>query len=321
MLLTSLFRRHASILGAVVALLIGVAIVQSPPARAAFPGASGAIVYIVPDCGGSIDSYSCGSAVYTRSPSGETRMLLDGGTKRLYDDPSWSADGNRLVYKGPNEHLWVMKVATGVKERITASGALTRQRPVFSPSGKRVMFGMFVGSDSERALFTMPASGGKKRRVLGDLKHGPAQAVYSPNGERVAFEYWPKNPTDYYASGIYTARLDGSGLRKITGMLSNHDRHPEWSPDGRRIAFVREKPNTGKTDIYSAKADGSGSPKRLTSSRDATDPSWSPDGSRIAYVREGIEDDVWIMRAADGENKRGLLTGADSANAIDWQPN
>ena len=60
------------------------------------------------------------------------------------------------------------------------------------------------------------------------------------------------------------------------------ERAPEWSPDGKMMAFLSNR--DGKTQIYTAHADG-GEATAVTSRKyGVTSFHWSPDGRAIAYL-------------------------------------
>jgi dipeptidyl aminopeptidase/acylaminoacyl peptidase len=60
------------------------------------------------------------------------------------------------------------------------------------------------------------------------------------------------------------------------------ERAPAWSPDGKMIAFLSNR--DGKTQVFTARADGS-DPKAITSRKyGVTRFHWSPDGRAIAYL-------------------------------------
>lgn len=94
-----------------------------------------------------------------------------------------------------------------------------------------------------------------------------------------------------------------------------HD--PKLSPDNRNIASSV----LGK--IYISRADGRGSPERLTSSDTLEfNPVWSPDGSTIAYVTWSDIDGghIWRM-ASDGRGRPTRLTEhAAFYTDLDWSP-
>lgn len=115
----------------------------------------------------------------------------------------------------------------------------------------------------------------------------------SPDGRRVAFTaldrlYIADLPAGRGAAG----RPAGSpanhptitGARRLTNAASV-EHAPVWSPDGQSIAYVTWSDSAGG-DIYRVRADGNGTPQRLTTVSAFYDKvSWSPDGRRLVAMR------------------------------------
>jgi dipeptidyl aminopeptidase/acylaminoacyl peptidase len=84
------------------------------------------------------------------------------------------------------------------------------------------------------------------------------------------------------------------------------------SPDGRWIVAAVAEPSYDeeqkRSDLWIVPADGSASPRRLTSGKGAEgDPSWSPDSTRVAFSakREGDEaGQVYVLDLGGGEAQR-----------------
>ena len=123
---------------------------------------------------------------------------------------------------------------------------------------------------------------------------------------------------------IYSMNTGGGGEHRLTdadvdastpqGLFFQTE--PAWSPDGATIAFASTR--EGSFDLYTMKADGSGT-KRLTSTKvDDNFPAWSPDGERIAFTR-GTPGRLFVMDA-DGSGAR-PLTGQDvDESEPAWSP-
>ena len=100
---------------------------------------------------------------------------------------------------------------------------------------------------------------------------------------------------------------------------------PQISPDGKRVAYVvtevLKEENRTNADIWMIAADGSGEPRKLTSSpkRDAH-PRWSPDGKWIAFesARDG-EGQVFLLPVGGGEARK-VTTLATGAGQAVWAP-
>jgi Tol biopolymer transport system component len=64
-------------------------------------------------------------------------------------------------------------------------------------------------------------------------------------------------------------------------MDSHSNRWPRWSPDGKQVAFQSDR--TGRFQIWTMHADGTGLDQLTYSSEAAVNPVWSPDGKYLAY--------------------------------------
>ena len=115
-----------------------------------------------------------------------------------------------------------------------------------------------------------------------------------------------------------TARVVVVGIDGGTRFLT--DEHadvesPAWSPDGREIAYVSDRESDRhdrvyRGDVWVCAADGSGEPRKLTSSTGpVSHPCWSPDGATIAYLGNDAGDAMW---AAPSDVRRVPRTAARS---------
>ena len=103
-----------------------------------------------------------------------------------------------------------------------------------------------------------------------------------------------------------------SPFRKAASQQSG----PATSPDGRWIAYAQDR------DIWIARSDGKGAPRRVTRSQ-ANDsaPAFSPDGKRLAFVRTSVGvGDLFVV----GVNGKGLHNVSNDPlridDAPDWSP-
>ncbi|HEU4456590.1 MAG TPA: S9 family peptidase [Longimicrobium sp.] len=100
------------------------------------------------------------------------------------------------------------------------------------------------------------------------------------------------------------------------------------SPDGRSVVYVVTQPDSAtnkyRRDLWIARTDGSGAPRRLTwtNSPAVGSPAFSPDGTRLAFVsaREGGRPQVWILPLAEGGEAWPLTDLKTGAGGPVWSP-
>lgn len=119
------------------------------------------------------------------------------------------------------------------------------------------------------------------------------------------------------ANTIRTLQVDTASQWRVR-QLRAHLWRPTWSPDGDWILFSQDL--SGKGQVYTMHADGSGVKNLSDNAFCDRDPSWSPDGERIAFVSDRTGDwDIYVMDA-DGSNQRRIAgrPGHDLSPA--WSP-
>jgi serine/threonine protein kinase len=118
---------------------------------------------------------------------------------------------------------------------------------------------------------------------------------FSPDGTQVAV-----GTDDGKDAIIWIHDLAGSSAtRRLT--LEGRNRFPIWSADGQRVAFQSDR--EGDLGIFWQRADGSGTPERLTrpDHGDSHVPhSWSPDGKRFLFsTATGTTFSLWTFSLSD----------------------
>ncbi|KAF1716345.1 peptidase S9 family protein [Pseudoxanthomonas yeongjuensis] len=267
---------------------------------------------------------------------------------RLADltEPGFSADGERLVYTVTTANLaedkaqsdlWRVDYTGARRTRLTSTPDSSEWRGQWSADGRWIAFlsdRKQAGEDEEDAttqVWTMPATGGKARRVT-DFADGVEDFAWSPDGKRLAVIALdpqfpagtpkPKNPPPI-VTDRYQFKEDGSGYLgsrrkhlylfdlasgKVEQLTSGaHDEQlPAWSPDGKLIAYVTKRGQDPDRhldfDIYVIEPEAGAGERQLTTFPGSdldpyweTRPAWSPDSTRIAYLQSG--EDQWIYYA------------------------
>jgi Tol biopolymer transport system component len=173
--------------------------------------------------------------------------------------PSWSPDGERIVYSdGTRLLIWEPGDAAGIEIPNTTDGVA----PAWSPDGQWIAFGILERGAPLEAICACTAN---------DPPILVTRHAWEP-AERL----------------LAVVRPDGSDLRIIT-----EGAEPAWTPDGSTLYFRR-----GQTGLYRIPAAG-GTPEAIAETSGARAPAISPDGSAVAFARRDAPRDdfnIWRLR-------------------------
>lgn len=191
--------------------------------------------------------------------------------------------------------------------------------------------------DLQGSLWTVPAAGGKARRITPDLFEA-MRPDWSPDGHQIAAQAY-----DGGMWHIWLLSADGKRKRQLTSG-DYDDSFPRWSPDGGRIAFLSARggrPAIWTIDLangalaelparfaapgaFGWAADGqslvvadAGVIRRVTLDGVATPvdtpcragsmpgaPSLAPSGRQLAYICAGAQYGALMLRGTDGQTRQ-----------------
>ena len=148
----------------------------------------------------------------------DLRLVVDDEVNNGF--PSWSPDGDRLVFKG-GRRLYVVPAAGGPRVALTGPDYYSNF-PQWSPDGERILFTSNLGGDFE--LYTVRPDGTDLRR----LTHAPgndAHSAWCAGGEWIVFSssrtgfkdemaLYDSVPQPY--GEIFAMRADGTDVRQLT---------------------------------------------------------------------------------------------------------
>jgi Tol biopolymer transport system component len=231
-------------------------------------------------------------------------------------DAAAAANGRIAFVSSSSGHLTIFSAEPdGTRIRFLAEGSA----PSWSPDGKRLAYITEAGSP----LPTQQSGQIAIRRLDGsivftgvpafglDMYSEPGLA-WSPDGTRLAYgfreEIWVMNAAPPYDPHRVVSRLSSS---------------PSWSPDSQKLVYAAFEPLSGRSEIFTIKADGTGETNITnTPSIDESAPDWGPGGGRFAFRADGgfLPTGVWIMHANGTE--RHFLAGTSTfcCGSPQWAP-
>jgi len=321
----------ALMLASLVAFAVGGAawVLLAPPAKAAFPGQNGRIVFHREDSNGLRQIWVAGKdlsdqAKLTRgSAESGWAVWKPGGAKLAFDsnradpDPTDSDFINDIFKMNPD--------GTGVV-KLTHSNAFSSGAG-WSPDGKKIAFESDRRNHQGRSEIHVMNSDGSDVRRLSTL---PSEAMFdlaprfSPDGRRIVFTRYITDPG---RSALFTVRVaDGGGLKQLTPW-GNGAGDADYSPNGKKLVF-EAYPNKGCFgEIYTVDSDG----QHLTNIADnrcgggSGDPVWSPNGKKILFLSAHFEGGEFGIGLAtmnpDGSARHHISPnpGEDEAHHPDWE--
>ena len=150
-----------------------------------------------------------------------------------------------------------------------------------------------------------------------DVPSGPyVHTRVSPNGRRLAIG---SDDGRDAAISIYGV---GGTLPPQRLILKGRNEFPIWSGAGDYVAFQSDQ--EGDQAIWMHRADGTGSPERLTTAQSGVShvpESWSRDGRHLLYsVVRGVTHSLWTLSVADRKASPFGVTAQQSMNAM-FSPN
>jgi dipeptidyl aminopeptidase/acylaminoacyl peptidase len=221
-----------------------------------------------------------GSAISVMNADGSNQTLLTQSAARNLE-PSWSADGLRLVFvsdRDGNFELYTMNSDGSEVTRLTFNDVLD-QLPHFSPDGKTIVFSQFSPVTHQSRAVIMEANGANAEPVT---ESNMFQTAFSPDGRSFVF---------MDGNEIQTIGADGSQIAQLTNN-SSLDILPSWQPVIAPDTIGVYRPTTGQWLLRNANSAGSpditvvfgGLPGDLPVTGD-----WNGDGrTDIGVFRDGV---------------------------------
>ncbi len=243
------------------------------------------------------------------------RQKIDGSAiTQLTDDssndvmPALSPDGKTMVFasdRSGNWDLYLMDADGGPAVQLT-NDRTHDIHPSFSPDGKQVVYCSLGERSGQWQMVVIDVANPTTKRYIG---HG-LFPQWSPTGDTILYQRARERGTRWFS--VWTVELDEDGEAKSPTEIAWSSAFacitPSWSPDGNAVVFCTvtnpdaDDPNSpAESDVWIARADGSGRTK-LTRGRFANlQPVWSGDNA-IYFVSNratrGVEN-IWALDPDD----------------------
>ena len=185
--------------------------------------------------------------------SGKTTRFTD--TPEFDGSPSWSPDGQWLVYESYTTTLTVLPTREPAPAQLTATPPVTITIPNLE-------------------ILIQPADGSQAALRLTDDPAADLDPAWSPSGRQVAFVSNRSGENE-----VWLADLDliEGRFRNLSQNLKSPDAHPVWAPDGRRLAWA--SPVEGLQNIRVLDISQPGANPLTVGAGDW--PAWSPSGDLL----------------------------------------
>jgi TolB protein len=160
-----------------------------------------------------------------------------------YIEPSWSPDGQWIVFEADNNvpddrqqgSIWKVRANGSALTPLTdgpANGTDDRQ-PNWSPTAERILFQRRDPGSEDWDIYTMTPDGTDIRLVT-DQSSSDTDASWSPDGRYIVYS---SDYGDLPVPNIFIILAEGGDPVRVTFSNVNEDGAPSWSPDGNWIVF------------------------------------------------------------------------------------
>lgn len=256
------------------------------------------------------------SSTRHRQTSDIYRQRIDGSAiTQLTDDenndvmPALSPDGKTIAFasdRSGNWDLYLMDAEGGPAVQLTHDRTHDIH-PSFSPDGKRLVYSSLSDRTGQWQMVVIDVANPTTKRYIG---HG-LFPQWSPKDNTILYQRARERGTRWFS--LWTIELDDRGeAGSPTEIVWSSDYAcitPSWSPDGKAVVFCTvtnpeadtQGDRPAQSDVWIAKADGSGRTKMTRGKFANLQPVWSGDNA-IYFVSNratnGVEN-IWAIDPDD----------------------
>lgn len=268
------------------------------------PGAVGRIVYV---------SYAAGfPELWTINADGSGASdFVPGGQVEF--DPRWSPDGTKVVFSSNRDsstfEIYVASADGQVVERVTQDGFNDRW-PAWSPDGTQIVYSSLRNGNYD--LYVMDADGSNPRAVTTDPGND-LEPTWSPDGSSIAFVSTRVDGVQ----DIWNFNLSSGVAVRLTNDSANESA-PDYAPDGDSIVYGSVDTETGSTEIYLVRTDGTGVSAVTSNGAENRTPRWSPDGAQILFASNLDGDSELYRMPIDGSRLVQITANGHPDQSPSW---
>jgi Tol biopolymer transport system component len=219
-------------------------------------------------------------------------MDREGNTTPLRSAPAnWTSiqfapDGARLALQlnlvGSGADIYVYEWTRDLFTRLLPDPG-TRGRPVWTPDGRRIVFGSTPGNQGTLNLYWQRSDGVGDAQRLTESPHGHVPVSWHPSGKFLAFtELNPQTNFDLLILPMAGDEASGWKPGKPIVFLNSRseEREPVFSPDGRWIAYQSNE--SGRHEVYVRPYPGPGGKSQI-STDGGVFPRWSQTARELFF--------------------------------------
>jgi len=264
-------------------------------------------------------AYAAGNAtrmrIFVRQVSGGRPIGLTGDSLDIQTNPSWSADGSRILFLSNGGVFSAPASGGAARPEMRAETTRPIVSAVWAPDGQRIAFAI---GDS---LFIRNTDG--SARPLARIAEA-SLCQWSPRNELIACAsgnfYYSRVGTFFgnlSPSRVVVTRVRDGATVTITDSTSINQ-SPAWSSDGKWLYYISSR--LGPRDIFVSRISGdghaNGSPIRVTTGLGAQTIAISADGRRFAYAAFTGTANVWSLpfppNGATAASARPITSGSQT---------